>query len=147
MHPHHSESSALWLEALCTGFHRDLRFNESHIDSLLELKHFPFQLAPVNRVPFHNRRSRCIRHIDPYLRLYHPIHLEKVSISTGLTVALASFSIFSQVGIRLAPTPRPLGEPKWVISFRQTILCTFRVILSTGFLGGAYWSSKKSPIP
>ncbi|MEP0781335.1 hypothetical protein NDI39_27410, partial [Microcoleus sp. ZQ-A2] len=29
-HLHQTESSALWLEALCTGFHRDSRFNESH---------------------------------------------------------------------------------------------------------------------
>ena len=30
LHPYQTKSSALWLGALCTGFHRDLRFNESH---------------------------------------------------------------------------------------------------------------------
>ncbi|WP_333332915.1 hypothetical protein [Microcoleus sp. LAD1_D3] len=30
LHPYHTESSALWLETLCTGFYRDSRSNESH---------------------------------------------------------------------------------------------------------------------
>ena len=30
LHPYQTESSAWWLEVLCTGFHRDSHFNESH---------------------------------------------------------------------------------------------------------------------
>ena len=30
LHPYQTGSAALWLETLCTGFHRDSRFNESH---------------------------------------------------------------------------------------------------------------------
>ncbi|MEH2200501.1 hypothetical protein [Nostoc sp.] len=29
----------------------------------------------------------------------------------------------------------------------MTILCTFKVMLFTGFVGSAYWSTKKLPIP
>ena len=51
LHPYQTESSAWWLEVLCTGFHRDSHFNESHsvlrlavrgIGALIERVQCPF---------------------------------------------------------------------------------------------------------
>ncbi len=84
-----------------------------------------------------------------YLRLFLPNYRESVSISLALPRAFASDSIFPTRCIRLAPATgiRPPESKREVTSFRMTILCTFRVMLFAGFMGGACWSNGILPTP